>query len=158
ILIPSGANDQALAQLYIANQIDAGFALQPATFDAARAQNPKLTSWNTKGPLWGAVDGCFHTLYFNDAQGPFSDPNGRLAANYALNRQAIAQLGFQNSVNPTDVPFSTFIRSRYVNATSLKALVQSTGADKQDLGKVASYMAAAGYAKKDGKWAKGGKV
>lgn len=81
-LVPVSSDD-AMGQLHIANQVDGGRQLLIGTFEAARLQNDKLTSWNTEGPNWGAPDGCDYSLVFNMQKEPWNDVNLRYAINHA---------------------------------------------------------------------------
>ena len=53
IMLVPVSSDDAMGQLHIANQIDGGRQLLIGTFEAARAQNDKLASWNTGRPELG---------------------------------------------------------------------------------------------------------
>ena len=44
---------------------------------AATAQNPKIQTWNDKGPAWGAPDACMITLGLNTRWGPMADAHVR---------------------------------------------------------------------------------
>lgn len=157
ILVPV-STDQAHAQLLISNQVDTGNPLLLATWQAARAQNPNLKSWATKGPVWGAPDSCGYVLFFNNLKAPWNDANLRLAVNYSLDRKKISQLGYGGANPSMVVPFSGYMNSAY-SKTNLPKIIKSFDRDKQDFALVAKYMAAAGYSKDaSGHWAKDGKV
>jgi peptide/nickel transport system substrate-binding protein len=157
VLIP-GVSDEAMAQLYIANTIDSGNALQANTFVAAQAKNPKLRSWNDKGPVWGAPDGCGYVLSFNNMKAPWNNPDVRIAINYAIDRQQLATIGYANSDHPTVVPFSGYMAARWLPA-GLQSVIDKWGRDKPDPAKVTQHMTAAGYAKNaNGMWAKDGQT
>lgn len=157
ILIPV-ADDAAMSNLHITNQVDTGNPLQPGTFVASQAQNPNLRSWSAEGPVWGAPDGCGYNLLFNNMKEPWSDVNLRLAINYAINRQEISDIGYEGANYPIVLPFSAYMAPQWVPGRIQELL------DKYDRGtpsqeKVDEYMAAAGYAKDgSGKWAKDGQV
>jgi len=158
IMIP-GASDQALSQLYLSNTIDTGYALQPATYKAVAPRNPYLTTWNAKGPNFGAADGCFDDLDFNNAVAPFNNVNVRLAINYSLNRQQIDNLAYGGIDPPAVVPFSSFVSAKYVQGTGLGKVIAAANLNRQNFALVAQYMKAAGYQKdSSGQWALNGKV
>ena len=157
ILIPV-ASDEAMAQLHIAGSIDYGNPLQPGTFVGARAQNPKLQSWAAEGPVWGAPDGCGYNFIFNNMKAPWTDLNIRTAINYAINRQQISTIGYEDANYPEIIPFSAYMAPKWQPGK-----IQAT-MDKYDRGtpsqaKVDEFMGKAGYAKNAaGKWEKGGVV
>jgi peptide/nickel transport system substrate-binding protein len=157
VLIP-GVSDEAMAQLYIANTIDSGNALQANTFVAAQAKNPKLRSWNDQGPVWGAPDGCGYVLSFNNAKEPWNNADVRIAINYAIDRKQLASVGYANSDHPTVVPFSGYMAARWLPA-GLQAVIDKWNRDKVDYDQVAQHMTKAGYAKdSNGMWAKNGQT
>ena len=157
VLIPA-TSDQAMAQLYISNAIDSGNALQANTFNAAITKNPKLKSWNDKGPVWGAPDGCGYVLTFNNMKEPWNNPDVRIAINYAIDRQQLATLGYAGSDHPIVAPFSGYMAAQWL-PKGLQAVIDKYARDKTDPAMVEKHMTAAGYAKgSDGFWAKGGQT
>jgi peptide/nickel transport system substrate-binding protein len=158
IIVVPGASDESNAQLYIGNKADSGNPLQPGTFKAAQEKNPNLRSWNKQGPVWGAPDGCGYVFIFNHAKEPWNNRDVRLAINYAINRQEISTIGYENANYPIVVPFSAYMSKRWLTG-KLKETV-----DKHDRGtpspaKVEEHMKAAGYAKNaQGMWEKGGQT
>jgi len=157
VLIPA-TSDEAMAQLYLANSIDSGNALQASTFNAVITKNPKLKSWNDKGPVWGAPDGCGYVINFNNMKAPWNNRDVRIAINYAIDRQQLATLGYAGSDHPIVAPFSGYMAAKWLPA-GLQAVIDKYGRDKTDPAKVAQHMTAAGYAKdSNGFWAKGGQT
>lgn len=63
VIMVSVGGDENMAQQLIANEVDSGMPLLPATFVAAKAKNSALHSWNLDGPVWGAPDGCGFKSY-----------------------------------------------------------------------------------------------
>lgn len=157
ILIPVAA-DQAMGQLYISNEADAGNALQVNTFLAAQPRNPKLQTWESKGPIWGAPDGCGYCFYFNLAKEPWNNLDIRLAINYALDRKQISKVAYASSNTPITVPFSGYITKKWLPpGSALDKLIKKWNRDNPSPTLVAQHMQAAGYAKNSaGLWAKGG--
>lgn len=159
ILIPAAA-DQAMGQLYISNQADAGNALQVNTFLAAQPRNPKLHTWNKKGPIWGAPDGCGYCFYFNNAKEPWSNQDVRLAINYALDRKQISKVAYSSSNTPTTVPFSGYIAKKWLPPGGpIDKAIKKWNRDNPSPALVKKHMEAAGYSKNgQGQWAKNGQV
>jgi ABC-type transport system substrate-binding protein len=60
---PGGAD--AAAASMINNEFDVGATMDPGVFEAARARNPNIVSWNAAGPVWGAADACVYILGLN---------------------------------------------------------------------------------------------
>lgn len=157
VLLPM-ASDEATAQAYIANEIDSGQALQPAAFEAARNRNPALRSWHAEGPVWGAPDGCGYNFSPNLAKAPWNDVNLRLALNYAIDRQEVSSLAYQDSNHPVVVPFSGFVNDRWITP-EIQQLIDSYDRDNPSQELVDEYMGRAGYQRnEDGMWAKDGEV
>ena len=143
------ATQEAMPQLYATNQIDIGRNIQPGVFEAARAQNPNLTAWNSQGPVWGAPNGCVIGIRFNTQKPPFDDVDLRQAINAAVDRDQIVNLAYEGSVTKATLPFSSY-------QGMLDYVGQLTGAagvsdlDTHGPEKVAEVMAAAGFVKSGG--------
>ena len=158
VIMVSVGGDENMAQLLIANEVDSGMPLLPATFVAAKAKNAKLHSWNLDGPVWGAPDGCGLNLIFNADKPQWGDINVRLALNYALDRAQLAALAYQGANYPVVVPYSAYMSARWLTGEA-KALLDKYDRDNFDLTSVDKYMNLAGYAKDaSGMWAKDGNV
>ncbi|MGN6100073.1 MAG: ABC transporter substrate-binding protein [Devosia sp.] len=159
VLVPV-ASDDAMGQLQIANQVDGGRQLLIGTFEAAQAQNPKLSSWNDQGPVWGAPDGCDYSLVFNNAKAPWNDVNLHWAVDRAIDRAKLSDIGYEGSNHPVSFAFSGYMAPTYLpQGGPLQAVIDKYNVDHQDLNEVASYMQKAGYSKgSDGFWAKDGKT
>ncbi len=159
VMVPV-ASDEAMGQLHIANQVDGGRQLLIGTFEAARAQNPKLASWNKEGPVWGAPDGCDYSLVFNNLKKPWDDVNLHWAVNSAIDREQLSEIGYESSDHPVYFAFSGYMAGTYLPANGpLQAVIDKSGVKNHSQALVDKYMAAAGYAKNaDGKWAKDGKT
>jgi peptide/nickel transport system substrate-binding protein len=158
ILVP-GASDESTAQLYIGNRADSGNPLQPGTFKAAIEKNPNLKSWNKQGPVWGAPDGCGYAFLFNHGKEPWNNKDVRLAINYAINRQEISTIGYENANYPIVAPFSAYMSKRWISSGPLKDLIDKYDRATPSQAKVDEHMKSAGYAKNGaGLWEKGGQT
>jgi peptide/nickel transport system substrate-binding protein len=157
IVVPVGG-DESMAQLLIANDVDAGHPLLPGSFAAATSRNEKIRSWNREGPVWGAADGCGYNLVFNNDKEPWSNADVRIAINYALDRAQISQLGYENANFPIVAPFSSYMAERWLTGDA-QAILDQYDRNKTDLALVDEHMTAAGFAKDaSGQWAKDGTV
>jgi peptide/nickel transport system substrate-binding protein len=158
ILVP-GASDESTAQLYIGNRADSGNPLQPGTFRAAIEKNPNLKSWNKQGPVWGAPDGCGYAFLFNHGKEPWNNKDVRLAINYAINRQEISTIGYENANYPIVAPFSAYMSKRWISSGPLKDLIDKYDRATPSQAKVDEHMKSAGYVKNGaGLWEKGGQT
>jgi peptide/nickel transport system substrate-binding protein len=158
ILVP-GASDESTAQLYIGNRADSGNPLQPGTFRAAIEKNPNLKSWNKQGPVWGAPDGCGYAFLFNHGKEPWNNKDVRLAINYAINRQEISTIGYENANYPIVAPFSAYMSTRWISSGPLKDLIDKYDRATPSQAKVDEHMKSAGYVKNGaGLWEKGGQT
>lgn len=159
ILIPAAA-DQAMGQLYISNQADAGNALQVNTFLAAQPRNAKLQTWEKKGPIWGAPDGCGYCFYFNLDKEPWNNADVRLAVNYALDRKKISSVAYASSNTPITAPFSGYITKKWLpSGGQLDKVIKKWNRDNPSPSLVKQHMQAAGYSKNSsGQWAKNGQA
>ena len=159
ILVP-GASDESTAQLYIGNQRR---QRQPAPARAPSRRpiekNPNLKSWNKQGPVWGAPDGCGYAFLFNHGKEPWNNSDVRLAINYAINRQEISTIGYENANYPIVAPFSAYMSNRWISSGPLKDLIDKYDRATPSQAKVDEHMKAAGYAKNAaGMWEKGGQT
>ncbi|HUX20492.1 MAG TPA: ABC transporter substrate-binding protein [Spirochaetia bacterium] len=140
------STSEGTPQLYISNQVDLGRSLPAGAFEAAKNQNPDLVSWNNQGPVWGAPDGCEYRLTFNNQKAPFDNPQLHWAINYALDRQQIVKLAYENSTTIAVAPLSTYGEvQKYVK--ELKSLFDKYNVNDHDLTKVNDIMTKLGYTK-----------
>lgn len=154
------SSDEAMGQLHIANQVDGGRQLLIGTFEAARLQNDKLSSWNAEGPNWGAPDGCDYSLVFNMQREPWNDVNLRYAINHAINRDQLNEIGYEGSQRPVTYAFSGYMAGTWLGEGSpLQEVLDRYNLDNPSPELVEEYMAKGGYAKNDaGVWAKDGEA
>lgn len=149
------SDDDVAGQLYISNGLDYGPPLLKGTFEAAKARNPSLRSFNTVGPIWGAPDGCNFVMILNNQKKHFDNVDVRWAINLALDRDEIVNLAYEGGMPPVVVPISSYGVKQYL------PLMQDI-IDKHDpfgfsLEKSAARMEKAGYGKDSkGFWAKDG--
>lgn len=153
------ATVEATPQLYISNALDTGRNLEVGNFEAAKAQNPNLVSWNAEGPAWGFPNGCVYRLAFNNQRPPFDDPDIHWAINHAIDREQYIQLAYEGSTFPAIAPLVSWgaIQEQYV--PQLQDVYDTYDVDDPDANKTAEIMTAKGYAKDgQGLWAKDGET
>ncbi|TVR36039.1 MAG: ABC transporter substrate-binding protein [Spirochaetaceae bacterium] len=147
------ATAEALPQLYISNQMDTGRDIPIGAFEAGRARNPNLRSWNDSGPQWGAPNGCTFRITFNTQKEPFNDPEVRWAINRALDRDSIIDLAYEGSTFTAIAPLSAFDEVQaYVDV--LSDMIDEFDVNRRDLDEVAQIMERKGFQKNAaGRWA-----
>lgn len=146
------ASTAAQPNLYIANDLDVGSSVPSGTFDTMRARNPKLISWNTHGPTWGAPDGCNNRLVINDQQSPYNSAYVRQAINFAINRSQIASLAFEKATHPNVAPLSSYKAMKAWKGLA-QSVIKKYNVGKTNLKKTASLLQSHGFKKVNGQWA-----
>lgn len=151
-VIYAPASGEATAQLFASNQLDMGFSIQPGTYEAIRAQNPNLISWNKDGPVWGAPDGCTFALRFNTQASPFDNADVRRAVNAALDRKKIVNIAYEGATKQATLPISSY-QSMTAYLKPLNALREVGALEKHSQEMVDSLMTKADFKKNaQGKW------
>ena len=146
------ATADALTQLYANGEVDMGRSLLAGNFEAAKARNPKLSSWNASGPVWGGADGCTFRLVFNTQKPPFESVEVRQAINSAINRDQIASLAFEGSMPKASMPYSSYGTMK-VYTSQMQDMVNAAAVDRLDLRKTEALLKAKGFTRAaDGKW------
>ncbi|MEJ1159152.1 ABC transporter substrate-binding protein [Prosthecomicrobium sp. N25] len=150
------ATVDAVPQLFTNNEIDIGRALQVGAFEAGKARNPGLSSWNASGPVWGAPDGCTFRLILNTQRPPFDDADVRRAINHAINRDQIVNLAYEGSMPKAVWPFSSY-GGVVAYTAQMKDLLAESGIDKADKALTEKLLTGKKFVKgADGQWAKPG--
>ena len=158
IILVSVGGDESMAQMIIANQVDSGHPLQPASFKSATKRNKNVRSWNRKGPVWGAADGCGYVLFMNLDKEPWNNRDVRLAINYAIDRKQLSTIGYENANYPVVLPYSSYMSGRWITG-DIQNIIDKYDRDRTDHKLVAKHMKAAGYSKNGkGMWSKNGKT
>ncbi len=154
IRIPGG-DAAGATRLFTQGEVDFGGPLQKGDFEAARERNPDLVSWRKEGPSWGTADACGYILGLNNVVAPFDNPDVRWAINFAIDRQKLVTLAYEDSTVPMVLPLSSF-GGVMAYADKVQDLVDASGIANQDLTKVEEHMTAAGYTKDgEGFWVDG---
>jgi peptide/nickel transport system substrate-binding protein len=145
------ATADALPQLYTSGEIDVGRSLQVGAFEAARARNPNLISWNVRGPVWGVSSGCTHRLAFNNQSAPFDKAEVRRAVAAIVDREQIADLAWEGSAPVALAPFSSY-QGMQAYTRPIEAQIREA-AGRPDAKKAADLLISAGLTRgPDQKW------
>ncbi len=145
------ATADAMPQLYTSGEIDMGRALQVGAFEAARARNPNLVSWNTRGPVWGVTAGCTHRLAFNNQSAPFDTAAPRQAIAAIVDRDQIVDLAWEGASPAALAPFASY-QGMQAYTKQLDPMIRDI-VGKPDPARATKILADAGFKKGgDGKW------
>jgi peptide/nickel transport system substrate-binding protein len=102
------AGEQQTAQALITNQLDAGAALQPATFPTVFRQNPKVITHTGQTSPFGYMDWWPISLYVNNERPPFNDKDVRWALSYYLDRKQLIEVGYLGANTPSTLPLPPY--------------------------------------------------
>ena len=91
-------------QNLIANNIDTCLELRPANIVSLLKANPNITTWPGRRPPYSYITWWPISRGFNGLEEPWSDPEMRRAVNYAIDREQIVEIGWQNSGDWTHLP------------------------------------------------------
>jgi len=85
------------AALMANRQLDSLMDITLGALQALQAQNPNVITWFDEPPFAWVPDPCSRTLEFNNAIEPWNDPEMRWAINYAINRDQIVEIAYENT-------------------------------------------------------------
>jgi peptide/nickel transport system substrate-binding protein len=147
------AGEQQAAQALITNQLDAGNALQPATFPTVFRQNPKVVTHTGQKSPFGYMDWWPISLYVNNERPPFNDKDVRWALSYYIDRQQLIEVGYLGANTVSKLPMPPYAPLLpYFDA--VKDLLTRYDTNEFAPKKADSLLAAKGFKKDgDGFWA-----
>ncbi len=142
-------------QNLIANNIDTCLELRPANMVSLLERNRNITTWTGREPPYSYITWWPISLGFNGLAAPWSDPEMRRAVNYAIDRQQLVAIGWQNSGAWTLLPLPDLPQmQRYF--TLAEDLVAEHQVGVFDLEKSAEILAGKGYVRNGTFWEKDG--
>ena len=103
IFLPYMEEHQRVQNL-LANKLDTCLELRPSNIITLLEQHPRMSTWTGREPPYSYMTPWPITLGFNNAEAPFSDPEIRRAINYAIDREQLVEIGWQNSGDYTLLP------------------------------------------------------
>ena len=125
--------------------------MQAGSFEAARARNPNLASWNKQGPVWGVADGCTYRLVFNNQSAPFDSLPAHQAIAALINREQIVDLAWEGAAPVALAPFSSYLGMQAYTKQLEGVIKDAVG--EPDAAKAAKTLTDAGFSKgTDGHW------
>lgn len=150
VLFRTAGSEERRAAMAVNNELDSLWVLGRDNFEGVVKKNPDVFSWFDKAP-YAYLDPCPRYMGFNTVKAPFDDPQVRWAISYALDRNAIVDIAWENLTVPAkwmtpDYPsFTPFMDG----AKDLFAQYDTLAFDPS---KTAEIMTAAGYTKDGDFW------
>ena len=142
-------------QNLIANNIDTCLELRPANMVSLLERNRNITTWTGREPPYSYITWWPISLGFNGLEAPWSDPEMRRAVNYAIDRDQLVAIGWQNSGAWTLLPLPDLPQMhRYF--TLAEDLVAEHQVGVFDLEKSAEILTRKGYEHNGVFWEKDG--
>ena len=149
------------AQLLINDEIDTALDMRPSTISAILEQAPDhITSYSGLNPPYGYVDWWPISVYPNNNEAPYDDVRVRWAIAYAIDQQAVVDVGQQGAGTVTNNFFPNYpTLSKFMESPAMKATLEEYNVLDADQDKVDALMTEAGFEKNgDGFWAKDGET
>jgi len=140
-------------QNLIANNIDTCLELRPANIVSLLESNPNITTWTGREPPYSYITWWPISLGFNGLEEPWSDPGMRRAVNYAIDREQLVEIGWQNSGDWTHLPLPDLPQMRKY-FTWAADLVEKHQVGVFDLEKSAAILRNKGYQRNGEFWEK----
>lgn len=150
------AGEERMSQMMINNEIDSSLDLRATTISQVVAQNPAVITHTGREKPYGYIDWWPTSMWFNHADGPFTDANVRWAVSYSIDREQMLDIALEGSGILTQLPFPYYAPLMpYIEAAA--PLLEQYNTNEFNLEKAAERMAASGYEKDgDGFWVKDG--
>lgn len=150
VLFRTAGSEERRAAMAVNNELDSMWVLGRDNFEGVVERNPDVFSW-FDGPPYAYLDPCPRYMGFNTVNPPFDDPRVRWAISYALDRNAIVDIAWENLTVPArwmtpDYPsFAPYIEA----ASNLFATHDTLAFDPEETNRI---MTEAGYVKDGEFW------
>jgi peptide/nickel transport system substrate-binding protein len=150
------AGEERMSQMMINNEIDSSLDLRATTISQVVAQNPAIITHTGREAPYGYIDWWPTSMWFNHADGPFTDPNVRWAISYSIDREQMLDIALEGSGILTQLPFPYYSPLMpYIEAAA--PLLEQYNTTEFNPEKAAAKMTESGYEKdSDGFWVKDG--
>lgn len=142
-------------QNLITNAIDTCLELRPANIVSLLEANPKITTWTGRQPPYSYITWWPISLGFNGLEEPWSDPEMRRAVNFAIDREQLVEIGWQNSGAWAHLPLPDLPKMRPYFALA-DDLIKEYEVDVFDPERSAAILRSKGYVRTDEFWEKDG--
>lgn len=101
-------SNEAKASLMINHELDSLMDIDPGTWESIHAANPNAIAWKPDAP-WAWVDDCERNIeILNEQNPPWDSPEMRTAFSFVLDRQEIADVGYQHTTEPSRSIFPAY--------------------------------------------------
>ena len=157
IFLPYMEEHQRVQNL-LANKLDTCLELRPSNIITLLEQHDKMSTWTGREPPYSYMTPWAITLGFNNMEAPFDDPEIRRAINFAINREQLVEIGWQNSGDYALLPLPDVpqMQPYFAAATDLVARYEI---GVHDTARTATIMSRKGWAwGPDGFWMKDGET
>ena len=157
IFLPYMEEHQRVQNLLV-NKLDICLELRPSNIISLLQQHDKMSTWTGREPPYSYMTPWPIALGFNNLEAPFSDRDIRRAINFAIDREQLVEIGWQNSGDYALLPLPDVPQMRpYLHAVA--DLVDRYEIGVHDTARTAAIMRDKGWARNaDGYWAKDGAV
>ena len=142
-------------QNLITNTIDTCLELRPANIVSLLEANPNITTWTGREPPYSYITWWPISLGFNGTEEPWSDPEMRRAVNFAIDRDQLVEIGWQNSGNWTHLPLPELPKMKPYFSLA-EDLIKKHEVDVFDLERSAAILRSKGYQRTGEYWEKDG--
>ena len=153
IFLPYMEEHQRVQNL-LANKLDTCLELRPSNIITLLEQHDKMSTWTGREPPYSYMTPWAITLGFNNMEAPFDDPEIRRAINFAINREQLVEIGWQNSGDYALLPLPDVPQMQPYFAAAAD-LVARYEIGVHDTARTATIMSRKGWARgPDGFWMK----
>jgi peptide/nickel transport system substrate-binding protein len=99
--------EETRAALMADGQLDSLMDITLGAFEALRERNPNVIAWKGELPFaW--LDPCARNIEINNAIEPWNDRDMRWALNYAIDRDQIVEIAYENTTIPSESIFPAY--------------------------------------------------
>lgn len=158
IFLPYMEEHQRVQNL-LANNLDTCLELRPSNIITLLEQHDKMSTWTGREPPYSYMTPWPIALGFNNTEEPFADRAIRRAINFAIDREELVEIGWQNSGNYALLPLPEVPQMKPYFAAA-EDLVAKYEIGVHDTARTAAIMRGKGWARApgDGYWQKAGEA
>jgi peptide/nickel transport system substrate-binding protein len=102
-----GGPEETRTALMAEGQLDSLMDITLGAFEALQARNPNVVAWRSDLPFaW--LDPCARNIELNNTVEPWNDKDMRWALNYAIDRDEIVEIAYENTTIPSESIFPAY--------------------------------------------------